>query len=66
MDKKTFAKTITQVLRDYGFVNSGSCHFYLNLERVVVWVERMIRLRRMTSVGCIIWYMNPYLKKRLL
>ena len=41
MDKKTFAKTITQVLRDYGFVNSGSCHFYLNLERVVVWVERI-------------------------
>ncbi len=41
MDKKTFAKTITQVLRDYGFVNSGSCHFYLDLERVVVWVERI-------------------------
>ena len=41
MDKKTFAKTTTQVLRDYGFVNSGSCHFYLNLERVVVRVEKI-------------------------
>ena len=41
MDKKTFAKTITQVLRDYGFVNFGGCHFYLNLERVVVWVEKI-------------------------
>ena len=41
MDKKAFAKTITQVLCNYGFVNSGSCHFYLNIERVVVWVEKI-------------------------